>query len=249
MDKRNLKWTIWIFLPMVLLMAMLIFSMAMRRTPHIILPDTSAGTSSVPGMSSPGNDALKLLEVKPETVQAVIATLSRPTQYRRTVTVEQFWAGGSGSYDAEVSVSGAWTRIDRTMSEGQIRHTITGEEETFVWYNDEDRVYEAPAGGISADNEQFIPTYEEILDLPQREIAAADYQALSGVNCVYVETGEDAQGYVTRYWVSVETGLLVSAEKLQNGETVYRMTALTLEQEEPAAEDFVLPTGRSLTEE
>ena len=129
-----------------------------------------------------------------------------------------------------------------------MRHTIADGEKTFVWYNDEERVYEAPAGNISADNEQFIPTYEEILHLPQSEISAADYRELSGVNCVYVETAGDALGYVLRYWVSVDTGLLVSAEKLQNEETIYRMTALSLDQAEPTEEDFILPDGRKPAE-
>jgi len=246
LNRRNLKWTIWIFLPMVLLMAVLILSTALRRTAHIVLPETGTNSELVPGTSVGGNDALKVLEVTPETVQTVIATLSRPTQYRRTVTVEQFWAEGSGSYDAQVAVSGALTRIDRVVSGSRMRHTITGGDETYVWYNEESRIYSAPAGAISADNEQFIPTYEDILDLPQAEISAADYRMLSSLNCIYVETAEDEWGYVQRYWVSVETGLLVSAERLQNGETAYRMKALTLEQTLPTAADFVLPNGREL---
>lgn len=248
MNRRNLKWTIWIFLPMLLLMAVLILSTALRRTAHIVLPETGTSTELVPDASTGGNDALKVLEVRPETVQTVIETLSRPTEYRRTVTVEQFWTGGSGSYEAQVAVSGELTRIDRVMSGNRIRHTITGGDETYVWYNEEKKIYVAPVGSISADNEQFIPTYETILDVPQAEIAAADYRVLSGLNCIYVETVEDEWGYVQRYWVSVETGLLVSAERLQNGETAYRMKALTLEQSVPAAAEFVLPDGRELLE-
>ena len=92
----------------------------------------------------------------------------------------------------------------------------------------EKEVYAAAAGGISADNEQTIPTYEDILDLPVEAIAAADYRTISGVNCIYVETEEDSEGYVLRYWVSVETGLLTVSEQLLDGEPERREEYLSI---------------------
>ena len=99
---------------------------------------------------------------------------------------------------------------------------------------------------LTQDAEQGILTYEDILALPPERIAAADYRALEGVNCIYVETAEDDWGYVQRYWVSVDTGLLVVAERLQKGETVYRMAALEADQTAPPAETFTLPDGTDL---
>ena len=52
------------------------------------------------------------------------------------------------------------------------------------------------------------------------DIAAADYRSVSDVNCIYVETVQDPEGYTQRYWVSVETGLLVASERLLEGETI-----------------------------
>lgn len=60
-------------------------------------------------------------------------------------------------------------------------------------------------------------TYEDILALPPERIAAADYRALEGVNCIYVETEPDEAGYVERYWVSVSSGLLAAAERECDG--------------------------------
>ena len=72
------------------------------------------------------------------------------------------------------------------------------------------------------------PTYESILDLPVEDIAAADYRSVSDVNCIYVETVQDPEGYTQRYWVSVETGLLVASERLLEEETIYRMAFFLL---------------------
>ncbi len=78
-------------------------------------------------------------------------------------------------------------------------------------------MFSGPAGDISPDAEQAIPTYEDVLALPPEHIAQADYRMVSDVRCIYVETAEDDWGYTQRYWVSVDTGLLVVAERLQDG--------------------------------
>ena len=67
-----------------------------------------------------------------DSVQTAVATLARPQAYRRTVTVEQLWKGGSGSYEVAVAVRGEWTRTDRTMPDGRVRHTITGPEQVSI---------------------------------------------------------------------------------------------------------------------
>lgn len=220
----------------------------LRRTSHITLPETDfpAGPSAETPGSSGG--ALTVIQVTPQTVQAAVATLARPETYRRTVTVTQYWSGGSGCYDVTVTVAGGWTRTGRTMPDGRVRHTITGNETAYIWYNNGPEVYSGPAGAVSADAEQTIPTYEDILALPPEEIVTADYRVLSDVNCIYVETAEDLAGYVMRYWVSVDTGLLVAAEKLENGETVYHMAALTVDQTLSVTDSFILPDGTALME-
>ena len=35
------------------------------------------------------------------------------------------------------------------------------------------------------------------------DIAAADYRSVSDVNCIYVETVQDPEGYTQRYWVKM----------------------------------------------
>ena len=124
-----------------------------------------------------------------------------------------------------------------------MRHTLTDGETTYIWYDRETAVYTAPAGDITADVEQSIPTYEDILDLPAARIAAADYQVISGVNCIYVETTADDAGYVLRYWVSLDSGLLVAAEKLLEEETVYRMWQTSEEFSPVIDREFTLPDG------
>jgi len=136
--------------------------------------------------------------------------------------------------------------VDQTLARDRVRHSITNGESTYIWYNSQRTVYAAEAGEITADMEQAIPTYEDVLELPVEEIAAANYQTLSDMNCIYVETAADAYGYVLRYWVSVDTGLLVAAEKQLDGETVYRMWETSSELDPIIETEFTLPDGTDL---
>lgn len=246
MEKQKLKWITWGVVVLTVLIVIGMLTNTLHRSDRITLPAPDANTNQGTGDFAVENGALTVIQISPETVQAAIATLSRPEIYQRTVTVEQFWDGGSGKYEVAISVWAPWTRTDRTMPDGRVRHTMTGTDMAYIWYNNERTVYAVPVGDVSADQEQGIPTYEEILDLPVECILLADYRRISEVNCIYVEAEED--GFLLRYWVSVDTGLLVAAEKLVEGETVYRMGSLQMNQAEPGAAEFILPDGTVLME-
>lgn len=246
MDKRNLKWITWGFALITVLVVALMLTRTLRRSVHITLPAPQSSVEDSQNNGESNQDMLSVIEITPKTVQFAIETLRRPESYRRTITLEQFWEGGSGAWTVNAFVKDGWSRADRTMPDNRVRHTVTNGETTYIWYNSEKEIYTAAAGDITADDDQSIPTYEDILSLPVEEIAIADYRELSGVSCIYTETAENGWGYCLRYWVSVETGLLVSAEKLLNGELVYRMSALGVEVVEPANADFTLPDGTEL---
>ena len=245
MNRKHLNWMTVGFAALALLVIGMMLMNTIRRPGEIILPDTDAVPDQSVEDSERTDGFLTVIEISPDTVQSAIATLSRPEAYQRTVTVEQFWNGGSSAYETSVTVNGEWTRTDRTMPDGRVRHTIIGSETVYIWYNNESNIYSGPVGEVSADNEQSIPTYETILDLPVEQITTADYRSFSDIECIYVES-TSADETTLRYWVSVESGLLVAAEKLIHEETVYRMGALNADLTEPAPEFFILPNGTIL---
>ena len=155
--------------------------------------------------------------------------------------------GGSGVSVITAAAADGWLRLDVTETDGQTRHVITGDDAVYIWYGSSRKVYSG-ASALTQDAEQGILTYEDILALPPERIAAADYRALEGVNCIYVETEPDEAGYVERYWVSVSSGLLAAAERECDGAVVYRMAALTVSYDGVDAEDFTLPDGTVLYE-
>lgn len=248
MGRDRRKWFTWIFVMLTVGIVAIMMTGTLRRPEHITLPSLEETSGDVTGELA-GNETLTLIEVTPETVQTAIATLERPDEYHRTVVVERFWTGGSGSSQSMVTVSRGWTRVDRILPNGQVRHAVTNGEVTHIWYDQDKTVYTTPAGEISADNEQIIPTYEDVLALDTSTIVAADYRLESERQCIYVETAEDADGYVRRYWVDLESGLLAMAETMQHGEIVYRMGAMQEETVADRVASFTLPDGTLLLNE
>ena len=210
-------------------------------TAEIVLP--TAGPSASPG----GEGGAVRVEVTPETVQSVIATLARPESYARTVTVQDIWDGEeTGTTSAQVWVDGGWTRTDAVWPGGTARSSIVGDGPVWIWYGGGGEVLTGPADGSSADLEgQRIPTYETVLELDPASITAAEYEVLDGLGCIYVETGT-GEGHAARFWVDDDSGLLVRAEQLTDGQVVYRMTAAALERPAPSDASFTLPDGTVL---
>lgn len=217
----------------------------LRQPERIVLPPEQSADD--PGGTVVGDEAVNRVEIRPDTVQSAIEVLERPGVYARTITVERYWSGGSGVRVISAAEADGWLRLDITGEDGQLRHVIEGDGQVYIWYGGSRKVYSAPSA-LSQDSEQGILTYEDILALPVEYIAAADYRALEGVYCIYTETLPDEAGYVERYWVSTDSGLLVAAERECDGEVVYRMAALTVSYDGVDAESFTLPNGTVLYE-
>lgn len=218
-------------------------------TAKIVLPTPEV--SQQPGGEPGEQSGLVLVDVTPETVQSVIRdTLSRPERYTRAVTIEDFWGEGeSGTTHADVWVDGGWTQTEAALPGGTVRYSIVGDGQFWLWYGGDRTALSGPADGHSADLEgQRIPTYEDVLELEQDAIAAAGYEEKGVLACIYVETGEDALGYVEKYWVSVDSGLLVCAEQWKGEELTYRMTSYAVSTDRTlfGLTEFALPDGTVL---
>lgn len=218
--------------------------------PQVVLPspDSSPSADSNVPVDSVSNP-IQRVEVTPETVQNVIASLSRSTSYYRECTIESFWGESDSTLTmVQVWVDGAWSHSSQTMPSGLIRHDLVGSDSVYYWYEGESTWLTAPANAGSADLAQHLPTYETVLDLPTDAITAAGYEEKGDLPCIYVEVDSPAAGYQERYWISVDSGLLAAAETTQDGILVYRMSALSPTQALTGSDKniFALPDGTVL---
>ena len=220
------------------------------NTPRVVLADTSgSGSDTSDGSLSPSN-VYQRVEVTPRTVQSVIATLDRSDSYYRELTVESFWTGGSSSTAVQVWFDEDWCHARQALPSGAVRHDLTGGGKLYYWYDGSQQYQTAPADGLSADLAQHIPTYETVLQLRQSAIVTADYRQLEGLSCIYVEVRLDDPQRTERYWIGLDSGLLVQAETEETEETgtlTYRLSALSpITTAYNAAAAFSLPDGTSL---
>ena len=166
MEKRKLNRITAGFIVLVVMVLILMFSNSLRRSSHITLPEEGSSPGQAEDTNASGGDALTVIAVTPETVQTAIETLTRPRQYSRVIRVEQLWDGGSGSFETTVTVSGRWTRTDRSLSDGQVRHTITDGEITYILNTSSLRFHEPDCAGaarIAPANRQETTANRELL--------------------------------------------------------------------------------------
>lgn len=218
------------------------------NTPHIQLPETgSSSDSQDPGDVSHTSDLFQRVEVTPQTVQSIIASLERSSSYYRELTVETFWTGGSSAVAVQTWVDGGWTHSRQVLPSGLVRHDLTGEGDVYYWYDGSSDYRSAPAQGHDADLAQRIPTYETVVTLDPESITATAYDDSRGdTPCIYVEVSIPQEDRLERYWVSVMSGLLISAETEEHNELIYRMTAYSPIQDCPSDTSFALPDGTVL---
>ncbi|MDE7218738.1 MAG: hypothetical protein K2O45_03830 [Oscillospiraceae bacterium] len=250
MDKKRMTYVTVGFGVLLLVVMVLLVWGGRRQSGEIVLPESQSDGSGMGEDSAVSR--LNTVSINPETVGPAISVLNRPASYSRTQTVETFWSGGSGQSSAQVYVSGSRTRLDTALPDGSMRHTLVesgGDQPLIgVWYDDETEWARLVGGTLAADQAGRMLTYETVRDLPPENIAHAEYLEAFGGQCVYVETQPDAEGYLDRYWVSVASGLLVSAERLYEDQVVYRFTAGEPDVSPQEESLFLLPDGSTLTD-
>ena len=219
-------------------------------TPEVILPsgDTAPGSPSGEQDALSDQDFLQV-EITPSTVQNVIETLDRTDSFYRELTVESVWGEVSSSVKIQNWTDGGWSHSRLVLPSGAVRHDLVGDHALYYWYEGGRKWLSAPADEFSGDLSQRTPTYETVLNLDPEDITSAGYDMSGDYPCVFAEVQSKEQSLLTRFWVSVDSGLLVAAEQLQDGQLTYRMTSHGVVQSPcPAGASFALPNGTVLHE-
>lgn len=209
------------------------------RAPKVLLPDVNQQTGQA------GENYLSV-EVTPATVQEVIASLSRPESYRRTLTVSLYWEGGESADKVEIWADGDYIRTAVTTGEST-QYRLVGDGKLRLWYAGDQTWQETDAQAGTADLAQRIPTYEDVLDLPTEQIIAAGYEEKNGAYCIFVEVDTD-KNIRDRYWIDTASGLLCGAETYEGNRKVYEMAQTKFTAPLEAGTVFSLPDGTVLHE-
>lgn len=222
------------------------FSLLSAQTPKITLPDLHPD-SSAGDISVVPDDQATRVEVTTQTVQAVIASLDRAASYYRQMSVQTSWQGGSASTTVYTWVDDEYTFVRSITPAGTTRFFLSDRDSVYYWYSGSSSWRTAPANSLSADLTQRVPTYEDVLALDPKDISDAGYSTYGEYPCIYVEAKTNDLGYLERYWVGVDSGLLIAAQTMKGDEVIYSLNATSpIQTPCPTDTVFTLPDGTVL---
>lgn len=244
--EQNKRTRIAVLIALIVLLAVFgsfAYSIFTARTTGVSLPSPQPDVS----IDSPTTQNSQLVEVSVDTVQAIIASLDRTESYYRPLTIQTYWGTSSSTISVRTWVDGGYTYSRISLPSGTVRYTLSDATSLYYWYAGSSSYLTAPPNTLNADLAQHIPTYEDVLNLPTERIRDAGYGTYSDHLCIYVETSADELGYLERYWVSVENGLLVAAETVKDEKVVLSVNATyPITTPCPSNVRFALPDGNVL---
>lgn len=214
--------------------------MAQVETPPVILPTALPEQGGESGDGSDRADALQELEVTRENVKTVIASLKRADSYHRVLTCESFWNGGSAAEQIEVWVRGDSVRMVTTSSE-TVKNILITQGELYIWNEGSRNIYSGKADIRDVDEYQRLVTYEDILEIPDKQISEAGYVDYNGTYCIYAVYTDKLLGYTHRVYVCVSNGLVMGDETFDGETLIFNQVSSEPEIVTPEDEVFAKP--------
>ncbi len=211
-------------------------------------PDTpQQGTISEPGIEDEPNNS-QFLEVTNRNVLAALQSLSRPAAYQQIYKVSVGTDDAAYVYQVMLWVKGALLHAE--ISDGtQVRSVISDGNTAYIWYdNDQSAISVTLEQGMGTEDLLGLPDFDSYLTLSQDEVADSEYLFLEDaqIPCIYVCAQQDSQ-YSSRYWISLNTGLLFRSDVLENSNRVYEIRQQLYEtlalEDETFNDRFLLPDG------
>lgn len=207
-------------------------------TPAVRLPSPAPTESA----GSAGDEsAAGVLSVTTDTVQTVLATLTRAESYSRTLTVRDFWSGGSRGRKIDVYALPGALRLDVAADGSPTEHVLLRDGQKWLWYDGADDVYTGSAADRDADLFQTVLTYEDVLSAPARDILDAGYTDFNGTYCIFVRWRYGTMGYESECYIDPATGLLLGERSYDCEVLFYSMDSTVPELAPPDGALFAAP--------
>lgn len=180
------------------------------------------------------------ITINTSNVQAVIASLSRPSAYSCSVSNTLYWDGGAGTLQCRQYARDGAYRVESLDSNGTItRVQLQYDGKIYAWDAGSSTYYSGQAGSFSPGEAAMLPTYETVCQLPADQIQSAELIELSGQPMIRVTATENDR--TAEYIVSAVTGLLYSASFFQEGTRTQFIQTSVLSLDRPADNLFTLP--------
>lgn len=211
----------------------------------LCLPTKTEYAISIPSPATTGDDAnssIRRADVTKDTVQSVLKTLQRAESYSRVYKITTLWSGGESESTLSVWKNSSKIRISISRG-GTVKNILIDGSNLSIWYDGSSNVFHSTLSDAAAASEldEFsrLVTYEDILGVPADDVLVGDYVEHAGQSCISAKY--KSNNYVNQIYVSIRSGLLVSAE-IDDGDTpVYKMESVSTDLTAPAENFFTAP--------
>lgn len=237
MKKRNLTAAVSLALIVVIALIIILQWRASIDTPSISIPSPSVdmGDNGIKSGNTP-------LVADVDNVQELIASLERPDSYSRRYLIRTYWDGGG--VEAQLTV---YRKDERCLiiheQNGIVKNTLFAGGKIHFWNDSEAAVTSANIKDVDLNTLDLyarLVFYEELLDVSKEDILDAADEVFQNESCIYVEY-RHSERYVYRLHISVEKGMLVGAQVLEDGKTVYTLDSEAADFSAPEDDMFILP--------
>ena len=180
------------------------------------------------------------IEITPDNVQQVIASLSRPDAYSCAVSNTLYWQNGNAVLQCRRYVREGADRIEQLDSSGTVSAvTLFYDGRLYAWSAGATTYYSGQAGAFSPTEQAMLPTYETVCTLPPEQILDAALTEFAGQPMIRVSAMQD--GLTAEYVISTVTGLLYSASFSRDGVRIRSIQTSVLSLDPPHDTYFTLP--------
>ena len=248
MKKRTaLMFSAGLFLIVLAVLFGLLMNGSLKSEGNIVLPQGSMQIEDTVDIAGHNQRVVREVTVRPDNVQAVVATLSRPVSYSYTAEKISYYPEGSASAISLLRVSGNMGRVDMFDTDGRIqKQLIYTQSEVYMWGKGDVAYYKGSRTSFSPEDEAGLPTYESVLSLDPNCIIDAGLTEHNGRLCIYL-TSSYYDGRYTRDWyIDIDSGLLYSCDARDNGEVIWSVLRKEMVISEQDSSLFVLPNGQKL---
>lgn len=234
-----------IIIAFVLIVAVFFLSGKSTGSP-IILPDHDLDQTQSPNDEISKQDSF--LQVTPENVLDVVATMSRPVSYHQVYHVTLSQGERKTEQIVDIWVDGTLLRAD-VSSETGTSSILTSGSTAYLWHSDEDGYVSVELNDtVSVDDLLGLPTYELLLQVDPDALTDASYLVISenDIQCIYVSAAPQI-AVEEEYWIDVSSGLLYQARFFSGEALIYEAVQTALERlaagDEAFSDRFLLPDG------
>ncbi len=207
------------------IITLLIITLDSGETASVVLPEAPTEAENVSALPNDDNPMQGVVDITPQNVQAVIASLDRSTDYFVQMTTLLSASNGTRETLVSMWVKGDMTRTIVTGTE-TIKNILTDGSEYWIWYSDDTgSILHGEADSRSAALAEALnglPDYTAVLELDPDSISEAGYEQMGDISCIRAAvSGED--GSEIEYFISVTDGLLAGYTRYENGEEVFSL--------------------------